>query len=77
MQKGLITIQGPISMVYSIHEALRIVLEEGLEARFARHAKNHEILRDGLEDMGFEFLVDPEYRLPMLNAEEFRKDLMM
>ncbi len=59
---------GPVSMVYSIHEALRIVLEEGLEARFARHAKNHEILRDGLEDMGFEFLVDPEYRLPMLNA---------
>lgn len=59
---------GPISMIYSIHEALRIVLEEGLEARFARHTKNHEILRDGLEQMGFEFLVAPEYRLPMLNA---------
>lgn len=59
---------GPISMVYSIHEALRIVLEEGLEARFVRHTKNHEILRDRLEEMGFEFLVAPEYRLPMLNA---------
>ena len=59
---------GPISMVYSIHEALRIVHEEGLEARFARHQLNHEKLRDGLEAMGFEFLVAPEYRLPMLNA---------
>jgi len=59
---------GPISMVYSIHEALRIVHEEGLEARFTRHRHNHAILRDGLEAMGFEFLVAPEYRLPMLNA---------
>jgi alanine-glyoxylate transaminase/serine-glyoxylate transaminase/serine-pyruvate transaminase len=59
---------GPISMLYSIHEALRIVHEEGLEARFERHKRNHEKLRDGLEAMGFEFLVAPEFRLPMLNA---------
>jgi len=59
---------GPISMVYSIHEALRIVHEEGLEARFARHKQNHAKLRDGLEAIGFEFIVAPEYRLPMLNA---------
>jgi alanine-glyoxylate transaminase/serine-glyoxylate transaminase/serine-pyruvate transaminase len=59
---------GPVSMVYSIHEALRIVLEEGLEARFVRHKQNHFKLRDGLEAMGFEFLVAPEFRLPMLNA---------
>jgi len=59
---------GPISMFYSIHEAMRMVLEEGLEARFARHKQNHEILKGGLEAMGFEFLVAPAYRLPMLNA---------
>jgi alanine-glyoxylate transaminase/serine-glyoxylate transaminase/serine-pyruvate transaminase len=59
---------GPISMVYALYEGLRLVLEEGLEARFARHRANHELLRDGLEEMGFEFLVAPEYRLPMLNA---------
>lgn len=58
----------PITMIYSIHEALRIVLEEGLEKRFERHMKNHILLRDALEEMGFEFLVDAEYRLPMLNA---------
>ena len=59
---------GPISMIYSIHEALRIVFEEGLEKRFERHQKNHAILRDGLQAMGFEFVVAPQYRLPMLNA---------
>jgi alanine-glyoxylate transaminase / serine-glyoxylate transaminase / serine-pyruvate transaminase len=58
----------PITMVYSLYEALRMVLEEGLDARFARHQRNHELLRDGLEKMGIEFLVAPGYRLPMLNA---------
>ncbi len=58
----------PITMVYSLHEALRIILNEGLEARFQRHQRNHELLREGLEELGFEFIVAPEYRLPMLNA---------
>lgn len=58
----------PISSMYAMREALRIVLEEGLENRFARHRRNHELLRDGLEGMGFEFLVEEQYRLPMLNA---------
>jgi len=59
---------GPISMIFAIHEALRIVLDEGLSARFKRHIQNHVKLREGLESMGFEFIVSPEYRLPMLNA---------
>lgn len=58
----------PISMIYSIHEALRIVLEEGLEKRFDRHYHNYLTLRDGLEAMGFGFIVKPQYRLPMLNT---------
>lgn len=58
----------PITMVYALHESLRIVLEEGLEARFERHRRHHELLREGLEAMGFSFLVEPEFRLPQLNA---------
>ena len=58
----------PVSQCFALREALRIVLEEGLEARFARHLRNHELLRDGLEALGFELVVAPEYRLPMLNA---------
>lgn len=58
----------PVSAMFAMREALRIVLEEGLENRLKRHQKNHELLRDGLEAMGFEFLVEKQYRLPMLNA---------
>jgi len=58
----------PVSAMFAMRESLRIVLEEGLENRFKRHQENHELLRDGLEAMGFEFLVEKQYRLPQLNA---------
>ncbi len=58
----------PINMVYGLHEALRIVLEEGLEARWRRHAKVHADLKAGLEKLGLAYLADPAHQLPMLNA---------
>ena len=58
----------PISMIYGFYEAMRLIFEEGLEERFERHRRNHELLRDGLEELGFEFVVEPQLRLPMLNA---------
>jgi alanine-glyoxylate transaminase/serine-glyoxylate transaminase/serine-pyruvate transaminase len=58
----------PISSVYALHEALNIVLEEGLEARWARHQEVHNYLRMQLEKRGFRFLVDEKYRLPNLNS---------
>jgi alanine-glyoxylate transaminase/serine-glyoxylate transaminase/serine-pyruvate transaminase len=58
----------PVSAMFALREALRLVLEEGLENRFERHKRNHEMLRDELETLGFEFIVKPDYRLPMLNA---------
>ncbi|MBE7487139.1 MAG: alanine--glyoxylate aminotransferase family protein [Candidatus Omnitrophica bacterium] len=58
----------PISMIYALYEALRLVLEEGLQNRFQRHRENHELLREGLSSLGFKFVVEPQYRLPELNA---------
>jgi alanine-glyoxylate transaminase/serine-glyoxylate transaminase/serine-pyruvate transaminase len=58
----------PINMNYALHEALRIVLEEGLKARWERHARHHRALKAGLEGMGITYLADPEHQLPMLNA---------
>jgi alanine-glyoxylate transaminase/serine-glyoxylate transaminase/serine-pyruvate transaminase len=58
----------PINALYGLHEALLILKEEGLENAWARHQKNHEILRAGIEAMGLEFIVTPEHRLPQLNA---------
>ena len=58
----------PVSQMFAMHEALRLALDEGLDARFARHRDAHVRLRDGLEGLGFTYTVDPEFRLPMLNA---------
>jgi alanine-glyoxylate transaminase/serine-glyoxylate transaminase/serine-pyruvate transaminase len=58
----------PVTMVYALYEALRIVHEEGLEARFARHLRNHQALVAGLDALGLHMAVAAEHRLPMLNA---------
>ncbi|MGL6094485.1 MAG: pyridoxal-phosphate-dependent aminotransferase family protein, partial [Fimbriiglobus sp.] len=59
---------GPISMVYALREGLRIVLEEGLENRWARHLRNHLALKAGLHALGMEYTADPAHQLPQLNA---------
>jgi alanine-glyoxylate transaminase/serine-glyoxylate transaminase/serine-pyruvate transaminase len=58
----------PINMNYALHEALRIVLEEGLEPRWERHLAQHRALKAGLEKMGISYIADPAHQLPMLNA---------
>jgi alanine-glyoxylate transaminase/serine-glyoxylate transaminase/serine-pyruvate transaminase len=58
----------PITMVYALREGLRLVLEEGLDARFARHVRNHEALRAGLGALELPYIAPPECRLPQLNA---------
>lgn len=57
----------PINMNYGLHEALRLALDEGLEARFARHQHVHELLKSGLAERGFTYASDPKHSLPMLN----------
>jgi alanine-glyoxylate transaminase/serine-glyoxylate transaminase/serine-pyruvate transaminase len=58
----------PVSMNYALHEALRLVLEEGLEARFARHERNHQLLKDGLASLGLEIASQPGHQLWQLNS---------
>jgi len=58
----------PINMNYALHEALSIVLEEGLTGRWQRHRDAHQLLKNGLEAMDVQFLANENHRLPMLNA---------
>jgi len=59
----------PISMFYALREALRIVDEEGLENRFARHRLNHLAFVAGIEALGLEMHVrEPQHRLWTLNT---------
>ena len=60
------TAPGPL--IYALHEALRLIQEEGLQERFARHQKCGDLLKAGLSDLGLELFGDPENRLSMLTC---------
>ncbi|MGJ9459600.1 pyridoxal-phosphate-dependent aminotransferase family protein [Oceanobacillus sp. CF4.6] len=58
----------PILSVYSLHEAVRLCLKEGLEARYERHSKMHRAFVAGLEAMGLSLFTPAGHRLPMLHV---------
>jgi alanine-glyoxylate transaminase / serine-glyoxylate transaminase / serine-pyruvate transaminase len=58
----------PVTMNYALREGLRIIVEEGLEARRRRHELNHRALVAGVEAMGLKMHVDPDHRLWTLNT---------
>lgn len=58
----------PILHIYALHEALREVVEEGLEARWARHAEVGAYLQREVTSRGFDLLAESDYQLPQLTA---------
>jgi alanine-glyoxylate transaminase/serine-glyoxylate transaminase/serine-pyruvate transaminase len=58
----------PISMNYALREALRLVQEESLEARWDRHRRNWQELLAGLAELELQPLVVEPYRLPSLTS---------
>ncbi|MCU7554179.1 alanine--glyoxylate aminotransferase family protein [Alteromonas sp. ASW11-19] len=58
----------PVNSIYALYESLRMLKEEGLEACWQRHENGHQQLAEGLQALGLELAVAPEYRLPQLNV---------
>lgn len=58
----------PISALYGLHEGLRIVLEEGLDTRWARHAEVGGLFQEHIQDRGGRLLAEEGHRLPQLTA---------
>ena len=58
----------PINMMYALHEGLRGIREEGLEARYARHARVGDRLKAALVDRGFTMYAQDGHRLPQLTS---------
>jgi alanine-glyoxylate transaminase/serine-glyoxylate transaminase/serine-pyruvate transaminase len=56
----------PVNMIFALHTALRLVLEEGLERRYARHREQAQALYGGLHELGLELPVEASVRLPPL-----------
>lgn len=67
-QKRVYHHTAPVTMNYGLHEALRLVLLEGLENRWARHRQNHQLLKQGLSSLGLEIVSQSGHQLWQLNA---------
>lgn len=58
----------PVAAIYGFHEALRLILEEGLEARWARHQTAHEALVQGLDRLGLSLFPPSANRCATINV---------
>jgi alanine-glyoxylate transaminase/serine-glyoxylate transaminase/serine-pyruvate transaminase len=58
----------PVNSLYALHESLVMLQQEGIENAWARHKLQHEKLAKGLADLGLNFIVPAEERLPQLNS---------
>lgn len=58
----------PIANIYGLHEALRLILDEGLEARWARHTAAHNVLISGLDRLGLSLFTPAANRCPTINV---------
>lgn len=56
------------SMLYALREGVRIVLQEGLQARFQRHKLHEKALVEGIKAMGLELFNDTDWKLPMVTC---------
>ena len=65
----------PISMIYALRESLRLIQEEGLETRIARHRLHSDALIAGLQALGFQLLPAWECHLPPLSCVTLPKDV--
>src|SRR6266478_3570767 len=63
------------NLVYTMREALRVILEEGLETRWVRHQLHGEVLRAGIKAMGLDILTQPGFELPVLTAISLREGI--
>lgn len=61
---------GPVLNLYALCEALRLVQEEGLEARYERHRRHARALRAGIEALGLRLFADPAHRLANVTTVE-------
>ncbi len=58
----------PVNSLYALHESLLMLQNEGLENSWARHQSQHQVLAKGLQNLGIDFIVPENERLPQLNT---------
>jgi aspartate aminotransferase-like enzyme len=58
----------PINLIWALKESLRIMKEEGLEERYARHARQGALVDAAMEAIGFTVAARKPYRAPTLSV---------
>lgn len=58
----------PVNALYALHESLRLLATEGLAQSWQRHKEMHQLLKQGMNQLGLEFVVAEPHRLPQLNS---------
>lgn len=58
----------PVNSLYALHESLLMLKNEGLENSWQRHQLQHQTLASGFVELGLEFVVPSDERLPQLNT---------
>jgi alanine-glyoxylate transaminase/serine-glyoxylate transaminase/serine-pyruvate transaminase len=58
----------PISMFYALREALRLIAEEGIQNRWARHRRANQAFVAGIEALGLSMHVPAAHRIVNLNT---------
>lgn len=65
----------PVNMIYALSEALKLILKEGLEARFRRHHTLAEAFRDALDALSIKKVADDEYASDTLTAAYYPENI--
>jgi alanine-glyoxylate transaminase/serine-glyoxylate transaminase/serine-pyruvate transaminase len=65
----------PVSMIFALHAGLGALLDEGVEASWARHEHCGRLIQDGLEKLGLVLVAPPGHRLPQLTTVRVPDDL--
>ena len=58
----------PTNVILALHSSLQNILADGIQVRYARFQEASALVRDGLRDMGFAFLVEDAYACPLVTA---------
>lgn len=58
----------PVNLILGLNQGIRIILDEGLEARFARHHRYGNAIRAGIKALGLDFLANPLYAAATLTS---------
>ena len=64
----------PINMIWALKESLRIIKEEGIGERYARHARQAVMVDEAIASMGFSILADKDFRAPTLSVYLYPKE---